>query len=181
MFVLPNIKNGISIVWRNWIRLKLIFSRYLPVDRYVFSRRSWKYHSARQGRLDWTCFTSLVKFYLVSRKAFLLYSILTFHKVFLFFTLQIIEVHTSYCLYCIILCCWIKHSTWHCRVHVTIQFEYCFPIIGQCIIFKIRTPHFFLQQHCPTSNMWEAIFYSRVEYSCNDYHFTKRRGSGPQN
>jgi hypothetical protein len=53
----------ISIVWRNWIRLKLISSSYLPIDRYVFSRRPWKYHSARQGWLDWTCFTSLVKFY----------------------------------------------------------------------------------------------------------------------
>ena len=40
-------------------------------------------------------------------------------------------MHTYFCLYCIILCCWIKHSTWHCRV--AIQFEYCLPIIGLCI------------------------------------------------
>jgi hypothetical protein len=69
-FWLLSRRNIISIVWRNWIRLKLIYSSYLPIDRYVFSRRPWKYHSARQGRLDWTCFTSLVKFYLVSRKKF---------------------------------------------------------------------------------------------------------------
>jgi hypothetical protein len=31
----------------------------LPVDRYVFSCCPWKYHSARHGQLDWTCFTSL--------------------------------------------------------------------------------------------------------------------------
>ena len=69
-FWLLSRRNIISIVWRNWIRLKLISSSYLPIDRYVFSRRPWKYHSARQGGLDWTCFTSLVKFYLVSRKHF---------------------------------------------------------------------------------------------------------------
>jgi hypothetical protein len=69
-FWLLSRRNIISIVWRNWNRLKLISSSYLPID---------VYHSARQGRLDWTCFTSLVKFYLVSRKTFLLYSILTFH------------------------------------------------------------------------------------------------------
>ena len=44
------------------------------------------------------------------------------------FALQKIEVHTYLCLYYIILCCWIKHSTWHCRV--AIQFEYCLSIIG---------------------------------------------------
>jgi hypothetical protein len=52
--------NVISIVWRNWIRLKLISSSYLPIDRCVFLRRPYKYHSARQGGLDWTCFTSFV-------------------------------------------------------------------------------------------------------------------------
>ena len=128
-FWLLSRRNVISIVWRNWIRSKLISSSYLPINRYLFSRRPWKYHSARQGRFDWTCFISLANFYLVSRKTFLLYSILTFHKVF--FALQIIEVHTYLCLYCIILCCWIKHRTWHWRV--AIQFEYCDPTIGLCI------------------------------------------------
>ena len=91
-----------------------------------FSRRPWKYHSARQGRLDWTCFTSLVEFYLVSRKTFLFYSILTFHKVFggFFCTTE----NWSAYIFLFVLCCWIKHSTWHCRV--AIQFEYCFSIIG---------------------------------------------------
>ena len=87
-FWLLSRRNIISFVWRNWIRLKLISSSYLPIDRYAFSRRPWKYHSARQSRLDWTCFTSLVKFYLVSRKTFLLYSILTFHKVVFFITTE---------------------------------------------------------------------------------------------
>jgi hypothetical protein len=60
--------NVISIVWRNWTRLNLISSSYLHIDRYIFSRHSWKYHSAR---LDWTFFLfSLVKFYFVSRKTF---------------------------------------------------------------------------------------------------------------
>jgi hypothetical protein len=81
-------------------------------------------------RLD-VFYTSLVKFYLVSRKTFLFYSILTFHKVLGFFVLQKIEVLTYFCVCCMILCCWIKHSTWHCRV--AIQFEYCFSIIGQYI------------------------------------------------
>ena len=39
-FVIRSSKiNVISIVWRNWIRLKLISSSYLPIDRYVFLRR----------------------------------------------------------------------------------------------------------------------------------------------
>ena len=29
--------NIISIVWRNWIRLKLISSSYLPIDRMYFT------------------------------------------------------------------------------------------------------------------------------------------------
>jgi hypothetical protein len=107
----------------------MIAYSYLPTDRYVFSRRPWKYHSARQGRLDCTCFTSLVKLYLVSRKTFLLYFILTFHKVGFFCTTDNWSAYIF--LYCIILCWWIKHSTWHCRV--AIQFEYCFPIICLCI------------------------------------------------
>jgi hypothetical protein len=68
----------------------------------------------------------MVKFYLVSRKKFHINNSKSF-----FFALQIIEGHTSFCLYCIILCCWIKHTIWHSRV--AIQFEYCFPIIGLCI------------------------------------------------
>ena len=85
--------NIISIVWRNWIRLKLISSSYLPIDRMYFPavRENTIQHD---GRLDWTCFISSVKLYLVSRKTFLLYSIITFHKVvfMFFFALQKIEV-----------------------------------------------------------------------------------------
>ena len=133
---IKSLENVISIVWRNWIRLKLISFSYLPIDHYIFSRCPWKYHWAWQGRLEWMCFIKLIKFYLVSRKTFLLYCILTFHKVFLFFALQIIWGHTYFCLYCIILCCRIKHSPWHCRV--AIQFKYCFPIIGlHCILISM--------------------------------------------
>ena len=92
-FWLLSRRNIISIVWRNWIRLKLISSSYLPIDRMYFPavRENTIQHD---GRLDWTCFISSVKLYLVSRKTFLLYSIITFHKVvfLFFFALQKIEV-----------------------------------------------------------------------------------------
>ena len=104
-FWLLSRRNIISIVWRNWIRLKLISSSCLPIDRMYFP--SVRENTIQHDRVDsiGRVFTSLV-----------------------FFALQKIEVHTYFCLHCIILCWWIKHSTWHCRV--AIQFEYCFQLLG---------------------------------------------------
>ena len=123
-------RNIISIVWRKWIRLKLISSSCLPIDRMYFP--AVRENTIQHDRVDsmGRVFTSLVKFYLVSRKTFLFYSMLTVHNFcfFVFFALQKIEMHTYFCFYCIILCWWIKHSTWHCRV--AIQFEYCFQLLG---------------------------------------------------
>jgi hypothetical protein len=126
-------RNIISIVWRNWIRLKLISSSYLPIDRMYFPAVCE--NTIQHERIDsiGLVFTSLVKFYLVSRKTFLFYSILTVHNISFFFALQKIEVHPYFCLHCIILCWWIKHITWHCRV--AIQFEYCFQLLGYIWIF----------------------------------------------
>jgi hypothetical protein len=126
-FWLLSRRNIISIVWSNWIRLKLISSSYLPIDRMYFP--AVRENTIQHDRVDsiGLVFTSLVKFYLVSRKTFLFYSILTLQNYF-FFAQQKIEVHAYFCLFCIILCWWIKHSTWHCRV--AIQFEYCVQLLG---------------------------------------------------
>ena len=34
----------ISIIWRNWMSLKIFFSSYLPVDQYIFARYSCNCH-----------------------------------------------------------------------------------------------------------------------------------------
>ena len=83
-FWLLSTRNIISIVWRKWIRLKLISSSCLPIDRMYFP--AVRENTIQHDRVDsmGRVFTSLVKFYLVSRKTFLFYSILTVHN-FCFF------------------------------------------------------------------------------------------------
>ena len=130
-FWLLSRRNIISIVWRNWIRLKLISSSCLPIDRMYFP--AVRENTIQHDRVDSIerVFTSLVKCYLASRKAFLFYSILTVHNLFFYFYFFCTTQNWSayiFCLYCIILCWWIKHSTWHCRV--AIQFEYCLQLLG---------------------------------------------------
>jgi hypothetical protein len=95
-FWLLSRRNIISIVWRNWIRLKLISSSCLPIDRMYFP--SVRENTIQHDRVDsiGRVFTSLVKFYLASKKTFLFYSILTVHNFFFFFFFCTTENWSAY-------------------------------------------------------------------------------------
>ena len=98
-FWLLSTRNIISIVWRNWIRLKLISSSCLPIDRIYFP--SVLENTTQHDRVDsiGRVFTSLVKFYLASWKTFLFYSMLTVHNYYFFFALQIMKcIHIFVCI-----------------------------------------------------------------------------------